>query len=187
MKIIEVYMKRIASNMNVPWMVAGDFNDIISLHEKKGGVPASIRKCTKFKERVDACHLIDIGFVGAKYTWRGPVYHGGQRIFERLDRAFGNEQWRLEFPDGYVKILPRLEFSDHHPLLICPIDGSHLAAPKQFRFESAWLMDGSYARMLDTVWQRTNNVWKNLQNVRDNIDHWKLLVSTNLGIKRKNW
>jgi hypothetical protein len=34
-------------------------------------------------------------------------------------------------------------------------------------------MDGSYARMLDTVWQSKNTVWKNLQNVRDNIDHWK--------------
>jgi hypothetical protein len=137
--------------MREPWLLAGDFNDIMSMNEKKGGVPASIRKCNLFKERIDACQLIDIGSVGAIYTWRGPVYHGGQRIYERLDRALSNDLWRLAFPDGYVKVLPRLDFSDHHPLLICPFDGSHATAPKQFRFESAWLIDDSYYRMLETV------------------------------------
>jgi hypothetical protein len=64
-------LKNIASNMKDPWLLAGDFNDILSINEKKGGAPASIRKCNLFKERVDACHLLDVGFVGAKYTWCG--------------------------------------------------------------------------------------------------------------------
>jgi hypothetical protein len=166
-------LKSIAMNMKEPWLLAGDFNDIMSINEKKGGVPASIRKCNIFKERIDVCRLIDVGFMGAKYTWQGPVFHGGQRIYERLDRALSNDLWRLEFPDGYVKVLPRLDFSDHHPLLICPFDGTHVSAPKQFRFESAWLMDASFHRMLETTWSNQNSVCKNLQDVRDNIDIWK--------------
>jgi hypothetical protein len=180
-------LKRIADHMNESWILAGDFNDIMSLSEKKGGAPVSLRKCTKFKERVDACHLLDIGYVGPKFTWRGPIYHGGQRIFERLDRALGNELWRLEFPDGYVKVLPRLEFSDHHPLLVCPVDGSHLTAPKQFRFESAWLMESNYNNLLKGVSPGQFPVWRNLQNVRDSIDQWKLDSFDQTRNNKKNW
>lgn len=39
-------------------------------------------------------------------------------MFERLDRASNNDLWRLLFPGAVVKVLPRLEFSDHHPILI---------------------------------------------------------------------
>lgn len=103
--------------MQDPWMLAGDFNDIACAAEKKGWAPISIRKYNKFKERMDMCHLMDLGAIGSKFTWRGPIYHGGQRIFERLDRALSNGKWRLEFPDGYVKFLASLDFSDHHPIL----------------------------------------------------------------------
>jgi hypothetical protein len=178
-------LKNIASNMKDPWLLAGDFNDILSINEKKGGAPASIRKCNLFKERVDACHLLDVGFVGAKYTWRGPVYHGGQRIYERLDRALSNDLWRLEFPDGYIKVLPRLDFSDHHPLLICPFDGSHLTTTKLFRFESAWLMDDSFHSMLETTWLDHQSVWNNLNNVRDSIGIWRLESFDQIRKKKK--
>jgi hypothetical protein len=83
-------LKHIADSMQDPWMLAGDFNDIACAAEKKGGAPISIRKCNKFKERMDMCHLMDLGAIGSKFTWRGPIYHGGQRIFERLDRALSN-------------------------------------------------------------------------------------------------
>ncbi|MCH86424.1 hypothetical protein A2U01_0007281 [Trifolium medium] len=131
----------IANNMNDAWLVAGDFNDIASIGEKKGGAAVSMRKCNKFQDRITACNLLDLGAMGHKFTWRGPIYHGGQRIYERLDRALGNESWRLKFPDGCVKVLARLDFSDHHPLLITPKNVPHPVAPRQFRFDSAWLMD----------------------------------------------
>jgi hypothetical protein len=35
--------------------------------------------------------MLDADFVGVKYTWQGPVYHGGQHIYERLDRALTND------------------------------------------------------------------------------------------------
>ncbi|MCH80961.1 hypothetical protein A2U01_0001739, partial [Trifolium medium] len=106
--------------------LSGDFNDITSMEEKKGGVSASIRRCNKFRERISACNLLDLGAMGPKFTWRGPIYHGGQRIYERLDRALCNEKWRLSFPDGYVKVLTRVSFSDHHPILIDPMGASFI-------------------------------------------------------------
>ncbi|MCI20117.1 hypothetical protein A2U01_0041278 [Trifolium medium] len=37
--------------------------------------------------------LIDIGAMGTKFTWRGPLLNGHSRIFERLDRALSNDEW----------------------------------------------------------------------------------------------
>jgi hypothetical protein len=158
-------LKNIAASMHSPWMLAGDFNDIASEEEKKGGAVVSIRKCNIFKNRINDCNLMDLGAVGSKFTWRGPIYHGGQRIFERLDRALSNESWRLAFPDGYVKVLTRVDFSDQHPLLISPIDDSYPIAPKQFRFESAWLLEDSYLPMLTTCWQQNLSINHNLHKI----------------------
>ncbi|MCH79376.1 endonuclease/exonuclease/phosphatase family protein [Trifolium medium] len=137
-------LKNIADSMNCPWLLAGDFNDIACAAGKKGGAPVSIRRCNLFKDRINACNLLDLGAVGSKYTWRGPIYHGGQRIYERLDRALSNDMWRLLFPEAFVKILARLDYSDHHPILINLTDTPHPVAPRQFGFESAWLIDDSY-------------------------------------------
>ncbi|GAU32701.1 hypothetical protein TSUD_145750 [Trifolium subterraneum] len=101
-------LKNIAARMEDSRLLAGDFNDIMFSTEKKGGAPVSVRKCNNFRERINACQLMDIGSMGAKFTWRGPNYHGGQRIYERLDRALSNDKWRIQFPDGYVRVLPRV-------------------------------------------------------------------------------
>jgi hypothetical protein len=34
-------LKQIANSTQEPWLLAGDFNDIASVNEKKGGAPAS--------------------------------------------------------------------------------------------------------------------------------------------------
>ncbi|WJX47132.1 hypothetical protein P8452_33857 [Trifolium repens] len=166
-------LKSLARNIHEPWLLAGDFNDIVCAGEKKGGASASIRKCNTFKDRIDACNLIDMGAMGPKFTWRGPIYHGGQRIFERLDRALCNDHWRLKFPDGFVKVLTRLDFSNHHPILIAPIHVPHLVAERQFRFESAWLLEDKYDNMLQQSWNKDGVITHNLINVMRNIKEWK--------------
>jgi hypothetical protein len=102
-KLLWEDLKNIARWMKGAWMLAGDFNDIACPSEKKGGVRALIRKCNTFVERINACKLIDLGFEGTKFTWRGPIFRGGGRIFERLDRALSNDTWRLEFPMPWLR------------------------------------------------------------------------------------
>ncbi|KAK2451297.1 hypothetical protein QL285_010365 [Trifolium repens] len=159
--------------MNDPWLLAGDFNDIANAEEKKGGVIASVRKCNKFNERITACNLLDLGSMGHKYTWRGTIYHGGQRIYERLDRALSNEKWRVSFPDCCVKVLARVDFSDHHPLLIIPRNAPHPIAPRQFRFESAWLLESSYNEMIVASWKHDQSVPNNLLKVQNEVKKWR--------------
>ncbi|CAK8532340.1 unnamed protein product [Lathyrus sativus] len=161
--------------MHEAWLVARDFNDITSADEKEGGAAISICKCNIFKERVNSCNLLDLGTSGSKFTWRRPVYNGGQRIFEKLDRALGNEECRIEFPNGDVRMLTRLDFSDHHPLLITLMEAPHLVAQAQFRFKSVWFLNSTYNNMTEKIWKNEESMKRNLESVDKGIKNWKFL------------
>jgi hypothetical protein len=178
-------LKHIAGWMKEPWMLAGDFNDIACPSEKKGGVRALVRRCNTFVERMNACKLIDLGFVGSKYTWRGPIFHGGGRIFERLDRALSNDSWRLEFPDAFIKTLPRLDFSDHHPILICPFGNEVNKVLRRFRFESAWHLHENYNAMVKSCWSAGNNILANLKNLQSEFKEWNFSTFNEVLRKKK--
>jgi hypothetical protein len=178
-------LRLIARHMAEAWMLAGDFNEIAYPSEKKGGLNASSKKCCKFINRINSCNLLDLGFVGSKFTWRGPIFHGGMRIFERLDRALCNDIWRLEFPEAFVKTLPRLDFSDHHPILICPFGNDPVHVARKFRFESAWQLNDTYNNMLSTCWSDNEHVVTNLQNLQTRIKEWKFNTIDDIVRKKK--
>ncbi|CAK8578885.1 unnamed protein product [Lathyrus sativus] len=129
--------------MQDPWLLVGGFNDIAGSNEKKGGAPASVHKCRVFRDRINDCKLINLETAEPKFTWRGLIFHGGYRIYEKLDRALSNEAWSLNFLDAQIKTLTHVEFSDHHPILISLTKVMKHNVPRQFRFESAWLAEAT--------------------------------------------
>ncbi|XP_058782174.1 uncharacterized protein LOC131656479 [Vicia villosa] len=147
-KIMWEELHKLAEDTHGPWLVAGDFNDIAHIEEKRGGVKASMSRCTRFRNSLQMCKLTDLEARGPKFTWRGPVFHGGQRIYEKLDRAVSNDEWRLLFPEAFVKVLMRVEFSDHHPIIINLKEDKHVKYHRPFRFENAWLLNETYDSML---------------------------------------
>lgn len=83
-------------------------------------------------ERTNSCGLMDLGVVGTRFTRREALYHDGYCIFKRLDRAMCNDNWRLRIPEALVCVLPRVECSDHHPILICPYGINHVGLQRKF-------------------------------------------------------
>lgn len=72
---------------DIPWLCAGDFNEVLDMSEKWGGRDRNLNQITSFKQAIDDACLRDMGFVGNPYTWsKGRLY--ATRILERLDRAF---------------------------------------------------------------------------------------------------
>jgi hypothetical protein len=47
----------------LPWLCAGDFNEILFHHEKEGGVPRSQACLNRFKEALEWCDLTDLGLL----------------------------------------------------------------------------------------------------------------------------
>ena len=50
-------------------MVAGDFNEPFIDEDKFGGRAVSVNRSLLFKECLDKCSMIDIGFSGPRFTW----------------------------------------------------------------------------------------------------------------------
>lgn len=92
----------------------GDFNDLMSSNEKRGGRDHPRDCFVGFTETVRACGLIDFGFVGDKFTWeksRGK----SNWVQEWLDRGLANKTWCELFPLAEVRIL-EVTTLDHLPL-----------------------------------------------------------------------
>ncbi|XP_058783395.1 uncharacterized protein LOC131658074 [Vicia villosa] len=119
------------------------------------------------------CKLYDMGSSGPKFTWRGGMYHGGQRIYERLDRALGNEEWKLLLPDSFVKVLPRVNFSDQHPIMVSLNRDYYVNGGRQFRFESAWLVEHDYTSRVKGLWKNGEDIMSNLDRIKCDAKEWK--------------
>ncbi|KAA3486785.1 reverse transcriptase [Gossypium australe] len=79
-------LKRLSCDCKCPYLVAGDFNEIMYSFEKRGGLPRDQNKMEVFRDTLEECHLMDIGYSGAWFTWeRGNLPE--TNIRERLDRG----------------------------------------------------------------------------------------------------
>jgi exonuclease III len=161
-------------NISGSWLIAGDFNDIASPDEKKGGAAVSQRKCNIFLDNINACKLMDVGAVGSRFTWRGPLYNGHMRIFERLDRALCNDEWRLMFPNAVVKVLPRIQFSDHHSIMVHLGGIQQIFGNRKFRFERAWTLHSTYKDVVHQVWDDQNPIPLKVKNMEEKLTHWRV-------------
>lgn len=47
---------------SMPWVITGDFNEVLMGDDKLGGSPINISRALQFQECLDTCRMIDIGF-----------------------------------------------------------------------------------------------------------------------------
>ena len=78
---------------HLPWLVGGDFNEILLDNEKIGGRPKSLQQMIDFLFALDECGLRDLLFKGDVFTWANKHSEGGF-VQERLDKYVGNLEWR---------------------------------------------------------------------------------------------
>ncbi|KAJ0975083.1 hypothetical protein J5N97_017048 [Dioscorea zingiberensis] len=124
------------STLNLPWILTGDFNAILTNEEHRGrGFDHYSIKSKIFNEFVIANHLQDFGFYGSPYTWCNNQ-QGLARRWARLDRFLANSDWLNNFDSYITKHLPRTA-SDHSPLFL---NAKFFCQPKYkvFRFENYW-------------------------------------------------
>nr|TKS03796.1 hypothetical protein D5086_0000149420 [Populus alba] len=101
--------------VNGPWMLIGDFNEVLLPSESIGGIFLHV-KAGKFSEVLSACNLTDLEAKGFKFTWHHHI-QGVRHLAKKLDRALVNLEWRDKFPEAFAENLGRLH-SDHHPILL---------------------------------------------------------------------
>lgn len=132
-----------------PWLCAGDFNEILQQSEKEGGRDRPHNKMKPFRDVLDKCGFMDLGFVCFPFTWH--KHYTGYKVWERLDWAVATNEWFSMFPGTQIHHLD-VTTSDHKALWITP-KGMDSSFPKPFHFEHMWLTNNGCSDTVEVVWK----------------------------------
>jgi hypothetical protein len=69
-------LKFIKSYSDLPWVCIGDFNEVLHRSELNGVQERSNAQMASFREMVDVCGLLDLGFKGRSWTFEKKVAGG---------------------------------------------------------------------------------------------------------------
>jgi hypothetical protein len=75
-------LRTIRPHHNLPWLCAGDFNELLSGDEKWGRLPRPEPQMIMFRKLVDDCGFMDLGFNGPPFTWWNKR-NGAAKVLER--------------------------------------------------------------------------------------------------------
>lgn len=143
-------LSTVAASHSLPWILAGDFNEVLTREDKLGGRAVNIHRALKFKECLDKCRMINLGFFGPKYTEsnKRPLT---QLIQERIDRVFVTLDWNEIYPEASVQHLEKIQ-SDHWPILLSLHNPPVLNLPRPFRFQSIWQSHPNFSEVVKNAW-----------------------------------
>jgi hypothetical protein len=97
-------LQRIKDRVPDPWIVMGDFNEVMWQFEHFANTRRGERQMEDFREVLEICDLHDIGFSGLPWTFdnrRG----GSRNVKVRLDRAVASSLWSTHFPNAAIQHL----------------------------------------------------------------------------------
>ncbi|KAI9084388.1 hypothetical protein K1719_033730 [Acacia pycnantha] len=164
-------LESIAGEVAEPWLLVGDFNEIRSPLEQRGGGRINEVRCKKFNDWIEGCSLMDMEASGPFFTWKGPKWDGLERVFKRLDRCLCNVLWHEKFGEAVVRVIPKI-CSDHHPLLVCTAKDNREFRKRQFRFEAAWQMHEGFEEVLRNSWKGKEATHEKLTTLQQDLMGW---------------
>lgn len=132
----------------LPWVLMGDFNCVVSLHEINGGREHWNSEMQDFKDCLISANLSQVRTSGSCFTWCNN--RTNDAVHKRLDRVLCNPSWLSCFPLSNVTILNR-GIMDHSPLLLyVPMDLEKYSKP--FQFFNVMLELPGFAEVVKNVW-----------------------------------
>ena len=173
----------IAKLHNHPWLMLGDFNEILSSEDKFGRNNLNLNRTLDFKSCLDDCNFLDLGFSGPKFTWtnKRPI---SSLILERLDRCFANPSWRMLYPEATVTHLPRT-CSDHCPVLVELLGSRNGNSNKPFRFHTMWLLHPQFPKVVEEAWYGDRPLLSAISEFTIKVKKWNQEVFGNLFARKK--
>lgn len=146
-----------------PWILGGDFNQIIHYAEHSSPrVNYITPPMASLKNALTQLGVFDLRFLGPFHTWSNKS--PSSPIAEKLDRLLVNQPWIANYPNSLASFLPP-NFSDHIPCLLdlsFPLPSAGIRPfnffyflTKHHRFlqtlEEAWIQARGYALDLSAL------------------------------------
>jgi exonuclease III len=165
-------LRSLAHDTSLPWCVMGDFNDMLSAEDKRGGTPQPQWLIKGFRAAVQDSELIDLRMDGYPFTWTK-----GRRVVnpteERLDRAMATQSWLDEFSQ-FKFINAIADRSDHSPILLRPVVVDKTFKPRIFKFENSWLEELKLDDIVNGAWTREGYapLLSKLKHCTEDLEEW---------------
>ncbi|XP_056698200.1 uncharacterized protein [Spinacia oleracea] len=134
-----------------PWLLAGDFNSILSTEDRINGTPVTTAEIQDFSNFIVSTGLCPLQSVDHYFSWHKSPGEG--QTASRIDWCLGNAAWVHKFSGVPTEYL-NPSISDHSPLLInCLPDKAEGGRP--FRFLNYLSEHSQFLPLVEDVWSST--------------------------------
>ena len=164
-----------------PWLIMGDFNEIMSNSEKRGGRMRTEASFQDMRRMVRCCNFTDLKSTGDRFSWAGQ--RGNHYVSVCLDCTMANNIWHDMFPASETDFLEFGE-SDHRPLVTYISD--HIEERRGcFRYDSRLKHKDGFQDTVIRAWNRRlrrdvdRNLSSKIAHCRRVISAWKRNNKTN--------
>ncbi|XP_022848848.1 uncharacterized protein LOC111371175 [Olea europaea var. sylvestris] len=134
------------TNVALPWMILGDFNNVLKFDEKSNGADVNPYE---IKDLANCClqvGLTDVRSIGCFLTWTNGS------VWSKIDRAMINDIWVQNGPHIGANFLPSGYLSDHS-LCIVSVDDCVGSGKKPFKFFNIWTMHEDFLDIVQSSWR----------------------------------
>lgn len=131
-------LRRLRGQFTLPWLIAGDFNEVLHFSEKKWGVVRRDTSMIGFQDTVVECEVDDLGFQGHPFTWNNRRIPPGN-IQERLDRYLADWEWKEIYKD--CRVFHRDFFGSDHRAIQLVLDFNLNACGQLWRSDRRFVFE----------------------------------------------
>lgn len=157
-----------------PWILTGDFNELMSNTEKLGGATRSNASFWDFRNMAQTYEIQKIRSCGNKLSWGG--WRDNVWIQCRLDRSFDNDEWFQLFPRTNVEYMD-MWASDHKPIRTCFALEGEEPGKGRFYFDKRMTKKEDFEEVVCRGWCGSNSevvrVMNRIINCHRAIARWK--------------
>ena len=138
-------LDRYNENLVDPWLVLGDFNNVLHADERSNGQPVTQYEIRDFQQCCSKLGLVDTGYSGAHLTWTN------NSTWSKLDRVMINNRWTADGLRAHAHFgFPR-KLSYHSPSLVSLFD-NRIQGMQHFKFFNMWTLHEDFQRIVSMVW-----------------------------------
>ncbi|XP_050915875.1 uncharacterized protein LOC127130968 [Lathyrus oleraceus] len=152
-------LESLGSSMDRPWVVIGDFNNVLKEEDRIGGQPVSYAEYRDLDEMMHNVSLFENVSKGSYFTWSNKHTQG--IIHSRIDRMVSNIQWLQKYPDAVVENLAP-NISDHTPVKVS-VSQQQIRKGSMFKFLNCSVKEPTYMQIVKNSWQEEvigNNMYR---------------------------
>ena len=174
---------RIGTLRTGPWVMTGDFNELIDPSEKLGGAERGEEEGKDFRQMLRACGLWNIQNIGYQFSWAGT--RNNETVQCRLDRTVANQEWSDMFPQALATYLQKV-CSDHSPVLTTLVE-CLWKKRANFKYDQRWIKREGFFDTINHSWKRQasgqGSLLGKIATCRRDISIWKRGAKPNSALR----